>query len=781
MSSFIVPRRSAVLRGTMTALAVLLAFSPVMNGVARAQEGPSAYDDGGDQYAGDPPTRVGRLARVQGTVSFHTADGTQWDPAIPNYPLTSGNALWTEPGSSATVDVSTTRLVMDGATELDIDTLDDRNMSADLAQGRVYVRVRGLLPGESYSVRTPRGTVTLDAPGRYEIVAGDTESPTRIIVLEGAARVSGQGLSLSLNGGQTGEITGDTPPNVNVRPADHDSFLVAMLRADRVGSSPPPPAVVAAMPGADDLDDYGSWQATPQYGQVWYPQVDPGWVPYRDGHWAYVAPWGWTWIDNAPWGFAPFHYGRWVDVGGRWAWAPAGAVVTVGPPPPPVYAPALVAFFGAGVAIGVSIGGPHYADHPPVGWCPLGWQEPYHPWYRASPRYVEYVNRPVVRDITVIHNVTNVTNVTNITINNFANRRGASMMPADAMVAGRFGPRDGGARPWDGRQFADARMVVGRPPVQPTAATLGVTPQMAQRLHLPGPPPGIGGGQPPPSPGPQFQPHPPGGPSRPLDLRGPGGGPHPDAAQAGAFRPGDPRGDRPGFDHAGGIRALDRRADEPGFRSNSPAPNPSSPNPMAPNAPAPNAAAQGRPMTQPGASPASPLPPLANHNQPPGPPAWRGRPGPSMEPSAPHSPTPTPPAPGQSAAPPPQHPAPAQPQPQSQAAHQPERPQQDFQRDFHRDFQRDFRRDTPQPAGRPEGPQMRPQSPPEPQPHRDAEHRPQPPQMPPPHMPPPQARPEPPHAPPPQQHPQQPQHHPEPQKPQPAPGRNNDAPQPHSP
>ncbi len=41
-------------------------------------------------------------------------------------------------------------------------------------------------------------------------------------------------------------------------------------------------------------------------GTVWYPQSVPtNWAPYRDGHWAYVAPWGWTWIDDAPWGFNP--------------------------------------------------------------------------------------------------------------------------------------------------------------------------------------------------------------------------------------------------------------------------------------------------------------------------------------------------------------------------------------------------------------------------------------------------------------------------------------------
>src|SRR5436190_15810693 len=120
--------------------------------------------------------------------------------------------------------------------------------------------------------------------------------------------------------------------------------------------------MVAAMPGGDELAQYGSWVESPEYGQAWYPQVAPDWAPYRDGHWAYVAPWGWTWVDSAPWGFAPFHYGRWAHIGGRWGWYPGGLVAGR---PVPVYAPALVTFFGVGAAVGV--GAALAAGR--IGWC----------------------------------------------------------------------------------------------------------------------------------------------------------------------------------------------------------------------------------------------------------------------------------------------------------------------------------------------------------------------------------------------------------------------------
>src|SRR5260370_34587184 len=51
----------------------------------------------------NPPSRVGRLAQITGTVSFHTSDESQWEAATLNYPITSGNSLWTEPQAHTAV------------------------------------------------------------------------------------------------------------------------------------------------------------------------------------------------------------------------------------------------------------------------------------------------------------------------------------------------------------------------------------------------------------------------------------------------------------------------------------------------------------------------------------------------------------------------------------------------------------------------------------------------------------------------------------------------------
>src|ERR1700754_4395464 len=59
-----------------------------------------------DQNQADPPARVGRIAAVTGTLSFHNAGDTQWSPASVNYPVSSGNSFWTEPSAQAQLEIS---------------------------------------------------------------------------------------------------------------------------------------------------------------------------------------------------------------------------------------------------------------------------------------------------------------------------------------------------------------------------------------------------------------------------------------------------------------------------------------------------------------------------------------------------------------------------------------------------------------------------------------------------------------------------------------------------
>ena len=298
---------------------------------------------------------------------------------------------------------------------------------------------------------------------------------------EGVAQIVGPRSIRTVGPGQTVDISGQNPVQVSVNQATTDDFV----RFVQVDEQPYRNAGAAQqyvspdVTGYQDLNRYGQWQQTPNYGAVWMPQVAADWAPYRDGRWAYVAPWGWTWVDDAPWGFAPFHYGRWVQVSSRWGWMPGSYVER------PVYAPALVSFFGGfdlgGVGISVGFG-------PAVGWVPLGPEEVYVPPYRSSPRYIHNVNITNVHNETTIINVVNNKSVIN-NYNNYRNHNGATIVQADAMTGSRpIAPAYGKLTPDQRNQFnkrwSQSNVAGNNAPVKPTWKTAGVTQHLAQQLGV---------------------------------------------------------------------------------------------------------------------------------------------------------------------------------------------------------------------------------------------------------------------------------------------------------
>src|SRR5262249_3533850 len=125
------------------------------------------------QKGQDPPGRVGRLALIHGTVSYHTADENYWKAARRNYPVTTGASFWTEPAAHAAIDVGRNRFYFDSSTEFDVAALDDHSMQVSLPQGAVLLELASLAQDDRYEVDIPRGAITIASSGRYEIVAGD--------------------------------------------------------------------------------------------------------------------------------------------------------------------------------------------------------------------------------------------------------------------------------------------------------------------------------------------------------------------------------------------------------------------------------------------------------------------------------------------------------------------------------------------------------------------------------------------------------------------------------
>ncbi len=408
----------------------LLAFTTSLTMVLPALPATSFAQD-----ASAPPSRVGQIASINGNVSFNGSGSGGWAAAAINYPVSAGDSLYTQDSSQAAIALDSSQLTLSSDTELQVTALDQNNFAATESQGELALAINYLQPGQSFTVTTPRGAVDITQNGQYDILAGDANNPTVVNVFLGAATVTDPGATLTVAAGQSGVLTGTDQTVAQLGQAQEDSFTNTVFAA----SAPPPPSyappVVEQMSGATELSSYGTWDQSPQYGAVWYPNVGSGWAPYREGHWADIQPWGWTWVESEPWGFAPFHYGRWVDDNDRWGWAPAPAYSDdggYGPSYQPIYAPAVVSFFGVALAAGITIAALSSGN---VGWVPLAPDEPYYPTYRCPPSYIRQINVVNVRNINVV-NVTNNYYGGNYTPDKLANRRGATYVPAAVMSRG---------------------------------------------------------------------------------------------------------------------------------------------------------------------------------------------------------------------------------------------------------------------------------------------------------------------------------------------------------
>jgi hypothetical protein len=389
----------------------------------QAPNGPPSSEQAPNEQAPSeqaPPARVGRVSYVSGNLAFHTAGDTQWSAAAVNYPVATGGSFWTDPQAKALIQIGPSTVGMDGGSEIDVTNLDEQVAQLGLPQGRIHLHLRQLDAGQSFEIDLPQGAVWLLQPGSYDIDAGNPGRSARIAVLAGSARFVGSGEDVAINSGDAAVLSQTNPVTLATERAASDSF-VAWCEAHDYRAPPPSAAhyVSPQMTGYADLEPYGSWSSSPQYGEVWYPsQVPADWAPYREGRWVWVQPWGWNWVSQEPWGFAPFHYGRWANIDGRWGWCPGSYVAR------PVYAPALVAFVGIGAGIGAAV-----SAGPAVGWFPLAPGEPYWPSYTRNVNYIRNVNITSVKNINTVVIRSNGVPPAGAATAAFANRRFATVVP----------------------------------------------------------------------------------------------------------------------------------------------------------------------------------------------------------------------------------------------------------------------------------------------------------------------------------------------------------------
>jgi hypothetical protein len=623
-----------------------------------------------DQDQDDPPGRVARLGYMEGSVSFQPAGEDDWVGAVPNRPMTTGDKLWADQDSRAEVQLGSAVIRLAPNTGFSFLNLDDNTVQIQLSSGSIGITVRRLEDNDDFEVDTPNLAFTAMQPGHYRVDASEDGSSTVVTIREGEGQATGNGQTYTLHGGQSGTFSGTESLNADVEqvgsPDQFDGW--SETRDHRYDYSRSAQYLSHDVVGYDDLDDNGDWRDDSTYGHVWFPnRVDAGWAPYHEGHWDWISPWGWTWVDDSSWGYAPFHYGRWVSVGGRWGWVAGPVAVRA------VYAPALVVFIGGGPG---GFGGN-------VGWFPLGPREVYVPSYHVSETYVNRVNisntTVNVTQVTTVYRTTIVNNSTNITNVTYANRsvQGAVMVvPQHAFTSAQ--PVAKARVQVSAQQIASAPLS-GRVAVAPTQqSVLGA--KAASAGHVTAPPAAVANRQvvakktPPPPPVPfakqqqalaahpgeplarsQMQTLRPAAAAHPMVKVAPTGKPatptmgHPGNQPGNAARPGQPvadqPGNRPGNAPAANERPAEMNRPNPVQPNNRPEPNANRPEPSRPPAAEPNRPAATPPANhpEPNANHPEPIrPPTAEPNRPAAtPPA--NRPEPNENPPEPNRPPAPPP------------------------------------------------------------------------------------------------------------------------------------------
>src|SRR5712664_1592864 len=343
----------------------------------------------------DPPTRVARISYVDGSVSLQPGGEGDWGSAARNRPVTIGDKLWVDKDSRAELQAGPAAIHLGSMTALSFLNLDQGITQMRLAEGSINFRVSELREGDLYEVDAPNLAFTVKQAGAFRIDVAESGDSARVTVIRGEGEVTAGGKTYEVHSGERAEFNGTDNVEYSISRAPGPDGLDrwAAQRDRKEDDSVSARYVSRDMVGYDDLDDYGTWRDEPEYGHVWYPaQVDPGWAPYSSGYWNWVGPWGWTWVDYSPWGFAPFHYGRWNYFAGGWGWCP-GPVYG-----PPIYGPAFVGFLGGGFGFS-------------AGFFPLGFGEPFFPWFGCSHNFVSVINvhNTVINDTNILNN-TNIHN-----------------------------------------------------------------------------------------------------------------------------------------------------------------------------------------------------------------------------------------------------------------------------------------------------------------------------------------------------------------------------------
>ncbi len=365
-----------------------------------------------EDYNPEVSARVARVKMTRGEAVILRKDADEWEKVVLNLPIVEGDEIVLERGARLEIQLDSWNFIrIDENSRIRLTTLNEDGVAVSLINGTLSARVGNLEgDGKFFEIDAPGSTIAVQRKGLFKINATDSVNGRVSVSVgdDGEARVYSETSGFTLRGDRTATLflVGSRKGEwdlAEVRGAgdEFDRWVRSRddLIAQKLKGADFNKYYDSDFYGADDLNDYGTWVDTSEYGNVWRPHrtttnVYVNWSPYRYGHWRWVPPYGWTWVNDEPWGWVTYHHGRWVYISGYWHWAPY---------PHPSYRwtrswwrPAFVSFYYYGGS---------------VCWYPLPYYSSYYDYNRIY--YSRWSNRNYARNSrwrpqTVVVNIINV-------------------------------------------------------------------------------------------------------------------------------------------------------------------------------------------------------------------------------------------------------------------------------------------------------------------------------------------------------------------------------------
>ncbi|MBK9164600.1 MAG: hypothetical protein IPM21_11970 [Acidobacteria bacterium] len=284
--------------------------------------------------------RVARISDIRGEARVRREGTEEWEVAVLNLPLVEGDELVTNSDGRVEIQFGLNKFVrLSFDSQLRIVTLKDEGIALSVPQGTASATLLEFDAQQTFfEIDAPRMTLAAQTSGTYRVDSGRPgDIDVRVSTGEtGEARIYSSTSGFTLRSGRSARVIIDGRSAGDWENLDYagvsDEFDRWVVERDSAISRRLQNAHYGTyydrdIYGADELDSYGDWEYTQDYGYMWRPYSSTissynDWSPYRYGHWRWMSSYGWVWVNDEPWGWATYHHGRWVWHRGRWYWSP---------------------------------------------------------------------------------------------------------------------------------------------------------------------------------------------------------------------------------------------------------------------------------------------------------------------------------------------------------------------------------------------------------------------------------------------------------------------------